>query len=108
MDIDCVSDPTLTTKSVAEVMELVNNWDSLCFSIYLGDTDVLVPVNRFRVINQRYSTMREIANECASYCVHCHPQSSWTYLANHLYRWGEFTAVEKIKPLLPLRGVCEV
>ena len=29
VDIDCISDPTLTTESVAEAMELVNDWKSL-------------------------------------------------------------------------------
>ena len=104
MDIDCISDSTLTTESVTEAMELVNNWDSL-YSIAIYDyTDILVPASRLKKIQQRCSTKREIANECASYYVHCHPQSSWTHLASWLYREGEFAAVEKFKPFVPLRG----
>ena len=89
-----LSDPTLTTDSVAESMELVNDWNSLD----------IVPPGQLREIQQRCSTKREIANEYASYYVHYHPRSSWTHLASHLYREGEFAAVEKLKPFLPLRG----
>ena len=99
-----ISDPTLTTDSVAEVMELINNWYSLDCG-YL--TETIVPSNRLREIQQRCSTKREIANECASYYVHYHPQPSWTHLAIQLYREGEFAAVEKLKPFLPLRGKCQ-
>ena len=96
-----ISDPTLTTDSVAEVMELTNDWDSLN-SIYYNKT--VVPHRQLTEIQQRCSTKREIANECASYYVHCHPQPSWTHLARSLYSEGEFAAVEKLKPFLPLRG----
>ena len=89
-----LSDPTLTTDSVAESMELVNDWTSLH----------IVPPGQLREIQQRCSTKREIANECASYYVHCHPHSSWTYLASRLYEQREFAAVETLKPFLPLRG----
>ena len=98
-----ISDPTLTTDSVAQVMELVNDWNSLHVAYYKE----VVPLSRLTEIQQRCSTEREIANECASYYVHCHPQSSWTHLATHLYREGEFAAVEKLKPFLPLRGKCQ-
>ena len=101
-----ISDPTLTTDSVAEVMELVNKWDSFSprFNVI---TETVVPRSRLTEIQQRCSTKREIANECASYYVHCHPQPSWTHLATQLYREGEFAAVEKLKPFLPLRGKCQ-
>ena len=96
-----ISDPTLTTDSVAEVMELMNKWDSLD-SIYI--TKTVLPHSVFTEIQQRCSTKREIANECASYYVRCHPQPSWTHLASQLYSKGEFAAVEKLKAFLPLRG----
>ena len=96
-----IADPTLTTDSVAEVMELVNDWKSLNH-YYI--TQIVVPDTRLREIQQRCSTQRDIAHECASYYIHCHPQSSWIHLAGRLYRQGEFTAVEKLKPFLPLRG----
>ena len=96
-----ISDPTLTTDSVAEVMELVNYWDSLNPS-YIPN--IVVLVNRLREIQQRCSTKRDIAHECASYYIHCHPRPSWTHLTILLYRQGEFAAVEKLKPFLPLRG----
>ena len=101
-----ISDPTLTTDSVAQVMELVNKWDSLGNS-YI--TKTIVPYSQLTEIQRRCacSTKREIANECASYYVHCHPQPSWTHLATQLYRRGEFAAVEKLKPFLPLRGKCQ-
>ena len=99
-----ISDPTLTTNSVAEVMELMNKWDSLDSRYY---NETIVPGSRLTEIQQRCSTKREIANECASYYVHYHPLSSWTHLASHLYREGEFAAVEKLKPFLPLRGKCQ-
>ena len=99
-----ISDPTLTTDSVAEVMELVNDWDSLDSISYVK---TVVPGSRLAEIQQRCSTKREIANERASYYVHCHPQPSWTNLATQLYREGEFAAVEKLKPFLPLRGKCQ-
>ena len=100
-----ILDPTLTTDSVAQVMELMNDWNSLdsCSSY----VKLVVPDSRLTEIQQRCSTKREIANECASYYVHCHPQPSWTYLASQLYRGGEFAAVEKLKPFLPLRGKCQ-
>ena len=97
-------DPTLTTDSVAGVMELMNDWNSFD-SIYYAKK--VVPASQLREIQQRCSTKREIANECASYYVHCHPQSSWTHLVRRLYRQGEFAAVEKLKPFLPLRGKCQ-
>ena len=99
-----ISDPTLTTDSVAEVMELMNKWDSLD-SIYYNKK--VVPHSGLTEIQQRCSTEKEIANECASYYVHYHPQPSWTHLASQLYRAGEFAAVEKLKPFLPLRGKCQ-
>ena len=99
MMIYYISDPTLTTNNVTEVMELVKDWDSLS-SWYTK----IVPVNRLREIQQRCSTKREIANECASYYVYCHLKPSWTHLATHLFRVGEFAAMEKLKPFLPLRG----
>ena len=91
-----ISDPTLTTDNVAQVMELVNDWDSLLNSV--------IPSYRLRAIQQKYSTKSEISTECASHYVHCHPGSSWTHLARGLYFKGEFAAVEKLKPFLPLRG----
>ena len=97
-----LSDPTLTTDSVAESMELVNDWKSLEHVLYSERS--VVPTSQLREIQQKCSTKREIANECASYYVHYHPKASWTYLAIHLYKEGEFAAVEKLKPFLPLRG----
>ena len=91
------SDATLTTDNVAEVIELVNNWDSLTAS-------VIIPRDWFNAIDEKCSTKRETANECASYYVQCHPQPSWTHFASCLYYYGEFAAVDKLKPHLPLRG----
>ena len=99
-----ISDPTLTIDSVAKIMELVNKWDSLDSYVIIKK---VLPRSRLTEIQQRCSTKREIANECASYYVHCHPQPSWTHLASRLYREGEFAAVEKLKPFLPLRGKCQ-
>ena len=99
-----ISDPTLTTDNVAEVMELMNKWNSLDSGHYIKK---LVPRIRFTEMQQRCSTKRDIANECASYYIHYHPQPSWTHLATRLYRGGEFAAVEKLKPFLPLRGKCQ-
>ena len=102
-----VSDPTLTTNSVAEVMELMNNWGSLEYSIYIVDCNGVIPSRRLTEIQRRCSTKREIAIEYASYYVHCYPQPSWTHLARSLYREEKFVAVEKLKPFLPLRGKCQ-
>ena len=111
-----ISDSTLTTANVTSVMELVKNWGSLS-SPYISEdiiplhyslTDDIIPDHRLDAIRSSCSTNREIASECASYYVHCHPQPSWTHLASHLYKEGEFTAVEKCKPFLPLRGKYQV
>ena len=101
-----LSDPTMTTDSVAEVMELTNDWKSLECHVdtFAGNVRGVVPPSQLIEIQQRCSTKREIANECASYYVHYHPQASWTHLAIGLYEQGEFAAVEKLKPFLPLRG----
>ena len=99
-----ISDPTLTTDSVAEAMKLVKDWKSLQSNKYAKN---IVPTNQLREIQQRCSTKTEIANECASYYVHYHPQPSLTQLAIHLYSKGELAAVEKLKPFLPLRGQCQ-
>ena len=99
-----ILDPTLMTNSVAEVMELMNKWNSLDSS-YI--TKKVVPGHRLTEIQRRCSTKREIAVECAAYYVHYHPHPSWTHLATQLYRRGEFAAVEKLKPFLPLRGKCQ-
>ena len=100
-----LSDPTMTTDSVAESMVLINNWRSLDYRDIT--TRTVVPGSRLTEIQQRCSTKREIANECASFYVHCYPQPSWTHLASRLYSKGEFAAVEKLKPFLPLRGKCQ-
>ena len=100
-----ILDPTLTTDCVAEVLELMNDWKSLHSSKYYAKK--VVPANQLREIQQRCFTNREITNECASYYVHYHPQCSWTHLARSLYSRGEFAAVEKLKPFLPLRGKCQ-
>ena len=99
-----ISDPTLMIDSVAEVMELVNKWDSLD-SIYYNKK--VVPHSQLTEIQRRCSTEKEIANECASYYIHCYLWPSWTHLTRHLYRKGEFAAVEKLRPFLPLRGKCQ-
>ena len=95
----------MMTNSVAEVIELVNDWKSLYPTSY--SKNVVVPASHLREIQLGCSTRREVANGCASYYIHCHPQPSWTHLAIQLYRQGEFAAVEKSKPFLPLRGKCE-
>ena len=99
-----VSDPTLTTDNVAQVLELVNDWESLSNGVFT----VIIPPSRLRAIQEKYSTMSVISTECASYYVHCHPESSWTHLATCLYYKEEFAAVEKLKPFLPLRGKYQV
>ena len=103
-----LSDPTLTTDSVTESMELINDWKSLQYELnsIMKSENGLIPACRLREIQQRCSTKRDIAHECASYYIHCHPQSSWIHLATSLYKRGEFAAVEKLKSFLPLRGTC--
>ena len=91
-----ISDPTLTTDNVVQVIELVNDWDSL--------SNDIVTSSLLSDIQMNFYTKSKISTECASYYVHCHPESSWTHLASHLYSNGEFAAVEKLKPFLPLRG----
>ena len=103
-----ISDPTLTTDGVADVMESINDWSSLKFqTLYVSPLEV-VPANQLSEIQKRCSTKREIANECASYYVHYHPQPSWTHLASHLYQFEEFAAVQTSKPFLPLRDKYQV
>ena len=104
MAVLSILDPTLTTDSVAEVMELMNDWKSLDSRLY---DKIVIPKSRLREIQQRCSTKRDIAHECASFYINCHPQSCWTHLATSLYRQGGFAAVEKLKPFLPLRGKCQ-
>ena len=102
--ISPASDATLTTDNVAEVIELVNDWDSLQEDTLFIDEDMIVPSDRLSVIENKFSTKRDIVYEYASYYVHCHPRVSWTHLASCLYYYGEFTVVKKLKPYLPLRG----
>ena len=97
-----ISDLTLTTANIAQVMTLVNDLDSLC-----GWAD-LIPQCKLEAIQQNCSTKEEVATECASHYVHAHPEASWTHLASCLYEHGEFAAVEKLKPFLPLRGKHQV
>ena len=96
-----ISDHTLTTDDVAQVMTLMNDLDSLW-----QRTD-LIPPHWLEAIQQKCST-KEVAAECASHYVHVHPAASWTHLSSHLYRAEEFAAVEKLKPFLPLRGEHQV
>ena len=96
------SDTTLTTNNVSEVMELVSNWGPLQYATYTEPE--IIPSDRFSAIEEKCSTKRETASECASYYVQCHPLASWTHLADRLYLYGEFTAVKRLKPYLPLRG----
>ena len=88
-------------------MELINNWSSLTRAVMIIE-DQVIPDNRLKEIQRKFSTLRVIAKECASYYVQCCPQASWTHLANQLYYFEEFAAVEKLKPFLPLRGKCKV
>ena len=99
-----ISDPTLMTDNVAEVMELLNDWNLLTY----GNLPVIIPHSQLEEIRRKCSTKKEIANECASYYVHCHSQPSWTHLAHRLYIDDEIAAVEKLKPFLPLRGKYQV
>ena len=101
-----ISDPTLTTDNVAQVMELVNEWRSLSYGVFR--TEVIIPSSQMSDIQQKSSTKSEISTECAFHYVHCHPEPSWTHLARHLYDRGEIAAVEKLKPFLPLRGKYQV
>ena len=96
----------MTTVNVAEAMELINDWSLLTHAVVIAGDEV-IPDNRLKEIETKFSTQRVIANECASYYVHCCPRASWIHLANHLY-YREFAAVEKLKPFLPLRGKCKV
>ena len=107
-DVMCmffISDSTLTTDDVTQVMELVNDWNSLSSDLI---PDVIIPSSRLIAIQKKYSTKSEISAECASYYVHCNPESSWTHLASCLYYNEEFAAGEKLKSFLPLRGKYQV
>ena len=99
-----ISDPTLTADNVTKVMDLLNDWNSLKY----GVIPIIVPASQMKEIQKKFSNKKEIANECASYYVHCHPQPSWTHLAHHLYSKEEFTAVKMLKQFLPLRGKYQV
>ena len=101
-----ISDSTLTTVNVTSVMELVKDWDSL-IAVVSGTVDI-IPDHRLDAIRSSCSNNREVASECASYYVCCHPWPSWTHLARHLYDKEQLTAVEKCKPFLPLRGKYQV
>ena len=92
----------MTTDNVAEVMDLVNDLDSLQHGTLTASG--IIPSPRFRAIKDKCSTKRGTAYECASYYVQCHIQPSWAQLADRLYHCGEFAAVEKLKPFLTLRG----
>ena len=92
-----ISDPSFTTAEVTSVLESVKDWDSLLKG-YLISKPLLA------AIKSRCSTDGDIASEGASYYVSCYPKPSWTHLAGWLYRFEEFSAMEKCKPFLPLRG----
>ena len=94
------------TDNVSEVMELLNDWNSLLQMLI--QSSIIIPHRRLGVVQKKCSTKKEIANECASHYVHCHPQPSWTHLARHLYKSGGFAAMEKLKTFLPLRGKYQV
>ena len=111
-DVMCyfLSDPTLTTDNVAQVMELVNVWRSI-YRFRHGALVIdytIIPDYQMRDIKQKFITKKEMTNAYACYYVSCHPESSWTHLARRLYSEGEFAAVEKLKPFLPLRGKYQV
>lgn len=97
-----ITDPTLTIDAVAEVMELMNDLESLQISKFTESA--IIPLSQFEAIASKCSTKSETANACASYYVQCHPRASWTHLVRHMYHLEEFATVEKVKPLLPLRG----
>ena len=101
-----ISDPTLTTDNVAQVIELLNDLDSLSSTILLSL--FLIPRSRLNIIKRKYSTKEKISNECASYYVHCSVHPSWMELAFCLYKCGEFSAVKQLKPFLPVRGKYQV
>ena len=97
----------MTTDAVAEVMTAVNDLKSLTYYIDVT-VDCIIPPSLLAAIQRKCSTKREVATECAYHFSHCHPQASWTLLATRLYKKEELTAVEKVKPFLPLRGENQV
>ena len=102
-----ISDHTLKTDAVTEVLAVVNDLESL--TDYSSVTrEYIIPKSVLEAIQKKYATKREVVTDCAYYFSHCHPRASWTLLATHLYEMGEFTAVEKVKPFLPLRGKHQV
>ena len=101
------SDQTLTTDAVAEVMTAVNDLKSLTYYSYVAG-DRIISQSLLEAIQRKCSTKREVATECAYYFTHCRPQPSWTLLATRLCEQAELTAVEKVKPFLPLRGENQV
>ena len=97
----------MTSDNVAKVLAMLDKWDSLTTMLYDG-RDTIIPSSFMKAIQSKCSTKGELVTDCASYYVNCHPQSSWSFMASHLYREGEFVAVVKLKPFLPVKGMHQV
>ena len=91
--LNTLPDTTLTVENVIEVMQNV---------VVDGRKKVwsgwgIVPHPQLEEIYQKYSTEEQRIHACADFYVHCHPESSWTYLCQMLYVEKEMTAVRKAK-----------
>ena len=68
---------------------------------YEGD---IIPDPQLKEIYQKYSTEEQRIHACADIYVNCHPQLSWTFLCQRLYKGNEMTAVRKAKTFIPQTG----
>ena len=93
------TDPTLTVKKVADVMEKVKVDER---------RQVWERVLTGKVVNQLYSshsTEEEKILSCSDTYVNCYPgKPSWEQLTLLLYEADEMTAVDQARPFLPPKG----
>ena len=63
-----------------------------------------VPDPQLEEIYQKYSIEEQRIHACADFYVNCHPEPSWTYVCQGLYRENEMTAAKKAKTFIPQTG----
>ena len=88
------SDPTLTVENVAEVMEMVVNWEGV--GVGLG-----IPYSKQEEIIQQSLIERVKSNALVQYWVNTDPDASWKKLARVLYWRGEERAAATVRQYMP-------
>ena len=55
-------------------------------------------------IGENATSLKDCNRRAAAHYINYSPKASWNHISGVLYSYGEFAAVEKMKPFLPPKG----